>query len=103
MNPHSTKSIDTSGFKTGKNSQVTIIAPLESLRRSRNQRGEENLPQRTQSTQRKTTEGGFSTRPYESHFFFAYFAFFAVESPAPNLLRLRRRRAGSFVINHLPR
>jgi hypothetical protein len=34
-------------------------------RRSRNQRGEENLPQRTQSTQKRNEirRGGFETRP----------------------------------------
>ena len=35
MNPLSTNSIETSGFNTGKNSQVVIISPLESLRRRR--------------------------------------------------------------------
>jgi len=34
---------------------------------------------------REISEGGFQTRPYKSRFFFAPFAFFAANTPNPNL------------------
>ena len=37
-------------------------------------------------------EGGFQTRPYESRFFFAFFAPFAVNTPNPNF----------FYVNYVP-
>ncbi len=48
--------------------------------------------------------GGFKTRPYESHFFFAPFVFFAVNYPIPDLsFRLPLCRSRSFVVkNSLP-